>query len=130
MESIKISVVIPADIENVFKFWTDSKLHSSVTGATAKIDGKTGGKFTCWDEYISGSFVEIDHPEKIVQNWRTTEFPEESPDSILTLNFEKQDKGTKITLVQTRIPDGQAGDYKQGWVDHYFDLMKNYFENK
>ena len=128
MESIKIDVVIPGDIENVFKFWTDSKLHSSITGSVSKINGKPGSKFTCWDGYISGSFVEIDYPGKIIQNWRTVEFPEDAPDSILTLNFEKQDKRTKITLIQTRIPDGQAEDYKQGWVDHYFDLMKKYFE--
>ena len=130
MESIKINVVIPADLENVFKFWTDSALHSAITGSSAKIDAKPGGKFTCWDGYISGSFIEIDPLKKIIQNWRTTEFPEDSPDSILELNFEKQGKKTKLTLVQTRIPDGQAEDYKQGWVDHYFDLMKGYFEDK
>jgi len=62
MESIIIDVVISGDIENVFKFWTDSRLHTSITGSTAKINGKEGGKFTCWDDYISGSFVEIDHP--------------------------------------------------------------------
>jgi hypothetical protein len=60
MESIKIVVIIPADIKDVFKFWIDSYLHSSITGSIAKIDGKAGGKFTCWDGYISGSFVEID----------------------------------------------------------------------
>lgn len=129
MESIKINAIIPADIENVFKFWTDSKLHTSITGSTAKINGKAGGEFTCWDEYISGHFVEIDHPKRIIQNWRTVEFPDNSPDSILTLSFKKQNEGTKITLVQTRIPDGQGDDYKQGWIDHYFDLMKKYFKN-
>jgi uncharacterized protein YndB with AHSA1/START domain len=128
MESIKIVVIIPTDIKNVFKFWTDSFLHTSITGSIAKIDAKAGGKFTCWDEYISGSFVEIDRPKKIVQNWRTIEFPEDAPDSVLELNFEKHTKGTKMTLVQTSIPDGQAEDYKQGWVDNYFDLMKEYFE--
>ncbi len=130
MESIKISVVIPGDLKNVFKFWTDSDLHTAITGSAAKINGIKGGKFTCWDDYIAGSFVEIDYPKKIVQNWRTVEFPEYAPDSILDLKFENHQKGTKITLVQTRIPDGQADDYKQGWVDHYFEWMKRYFEGK
>ena len=128
MESIKMNVFIPAETDPVFNFWTDSELHTSIIGSVSIIDGITGGKFTCWDGYISGSFVEIDYPNKIVQNWRTTEFPEDAPDSILELNFEKYKGGTKLTLVQTRIPDGQAEDYRQGWMDHYFDLMKSYFD--
>ena len=122
-----MSIVIPADVENVFKFWIDSDLHTKITNSPAKIDGRQGGKFTSWDNYISGKFIENEPLKKIIQSWRTTNFPEDAPDSILNLNFEKDKKGTKIILNHSKIPEGQANNYRKGWNDFYFDLMTNYY---
>ncbi len=63
-----------------------------------------------------------------MQAWRTTEFPEGSPDSRLEMLLEEAKGGTKITLVHTNIPDGQGKDYEQGWIAFYFKPMKQYFK--
>jgi activator of HSP90 ATPase len=62
-----------------------------------------------------------------VQAWRTTEFPKGSPDSRVEIILETIDGGTKLTLLHSNIPEGQADDYKKGWQEFYFDPMKEYF---
>jgi activator of HSP90 ATPase len=69
-------------------------------------------------------------PARIVQTWRTTEFPQNAPDSRLEISLEKAKGGTKITIVQTEIPKGQGASYHQGWIDYYFTPMKRYFAGK
>ena len=41
--------------------------------------------------------------------------------------LELVEDGTKITIIHSDIPEGQADDYKQGWQDFYFKPMKDYF---
>ncbi len=127
MESFKISEVFPVKPEKIYSAWLDSKTHSEITVSPAKIDPKVTGKFKAWDGYISGTTVELVPGKKIVQKWRTTEFPPESPDSILELTLEETKAGTKLTLSHKNIPAGQSDEYKQGWIDYYFEPMKKYF---
>jgi activator of HSP90 ATPase len=98
-----------------------------MTGSPAKVDGKVGGDFTAWDGYISGTFLELEKDRKIVQSWRTSEFPEEAEDSRVEVILEASGKGTKIMLIHSDIPEGQEEEYKQGWEDFYFKPMKVYF---
>ena len=63
---------------------------------------------------------------EIVQKWRTTEFGSQDAHSILTVRLEENDLGCLLTLIHEEIPDGQP-DYEQGWRDHYFNPMLQYF---
>ena len=98
-----------------------------MTGSTAKVTGKVGGKFSAWDGYISGRTLELTPDQRIVQAWRTTEFPEEAPDSRLELVLEKVASGTKVTLTHSEMPEDQVESYRQGWEDFYFKPMKAFF---
>jgi activator of HSP90 ATPase len=111
----------------LFAAWLSTKEHSAFTGSPAKISAKAGGKFTAWDGYISGTTIQVVKDKKIVQKWRTTEFPDESPDSLVIIEFEKVKDGTKFILTHQEIPQGQAQEYKKGWDDFYFKPMRNYF---
>jgi activator of HSP90 ATPase len=127
VESLNLSTVLPGEPEKIYKAWLDSKEHSAFTGSPAEIDGRGGGKFTAWDGYIEGTTLELQPFKRILQAWRTTEFPEASPDSLLEVLFEPAAQGTKLTLVHTNIPDGQSEDYREGWEDFYFAPMQKYF---
>jgi hypothetical protein len=59
---------------------------------------------------------------------RQIEFKEKDEDSKLTVLLSKSKEGTELTLIHTNIPEGQPL-YKQGWINHYFIRMKNYFES-
>lgn len=126
-ESLRVSITLKAPPERVYRAWLSSQEHAAFTGGEAKIVPRTGGKFTAWDGYISGKTVELEPFKRIVQSWRTTEFPEGSPDSRLEILLEGLKAGTKVTLVQSEIPDGQGKQYKKGWHDFYFKPMKEYF---
>jgi activator of HSP90 ATPase len=124
----KISKVIPASPAEIYKAWLSSKGHSAMTGSAAKVTGKVGGKFSAWDGYIFGRTLELEPDRRIVQAWRTSEFPDDAPDSHLDVLLEKTKTGTKVTFTHTQIPKGQADSYKQGWDDFYFKPMKDYFK--
>ena len=98
-----------------------------MTGSAARVSGKAGGRFTAWDGYISGRTLELEPDQRIVQAWRTTEFPDDAPDSHLEVFLEKVKRGTKISFIHTGLPSGTAASYKQGWKDFYFTPMKAYF---
>jgi activator of HSP90 ATPase len=125
--SFTLSSVFPLPPAKLFTAWLSSKEHSAFTGSPAKISAKVGGKFTAWDSYISGTTIKMVQDKKIVQKWRTTEFPDKSPDSLVTIEFETVKDGTKLILTHSEIPQGQAQEYKKGWDDFYFKPMRNYF---
>ncbi len=62
-----------------------------------------------------------------MQRWRTNEFDKYDPDSLLTVIIEPNKKGSTLTLIQVNIPKGQTKKYKQGWIEYYFERMKQYF---
>jgi len=123
----KLAAVIPARPADVYKAWLTTKGHTAMTGSAAKVDGKIGGKFTAWDGYIFGSTLELIPDQFIVQAWRTTEFPDEAPDSLVEISLKETKGGTKVTLTHTQIPTGQKDSYRQGWEDFYFKPMKEHF---
>lgn len=98
-----------------------------MTGSPAKVDGRDGGAFTAWDGYIWGTFLELTPNKRILQSWRTSEFPEDAEDSQVEILLEEQNGKTKLTLVHTNIPAGQSESYRQGWEDFYFKPMREYF---
>jgi len=122
-----LTAIIPAKPSEIYKAWLSTKGHAAMTGSAAKVDGKVGGKFSAWDGYIFGTTLELTPNERILQAWRTTEFPEDAPDSRVEIIFEEAASGTKITLVHSNMPEGQVDDYRQGWEDFYFKPMMEYF---
>jgi activator of HSP90 ATPase len=44
--------------------------------------------------------------------------------------LETAGKETKLTLIHTDIPDGQAESYEGGWEDSYFKPMREYFSKQ
>jgi activator of HSP90 ATPase len=122
-----ISAVIPANPSDIYSAWLSTEGHAAMTGSPANADGNVGGTFTAWDGYIFGSTLELEPGQRIVQAWRTSEFPDKAPDSRLEILFEDVPGETKVTLIHSDMPEDQAGSYRQGWEDFYFKPMKEYF---
>jgi activator of HSP90 ATPase len=126
-DTIQLSTILPVSAERIYEAWLSSKEHSAFTGSPAQIDPEVGGEFSAWDGYIQGVTTGLEPYKRIVQNWRTTEFPPDSPDSRLEVYLEGVEGGTKVTLVHTEIPLGQGQTYYTGWEDYYFKPMQEYF---
>jgi activator of HSP90 ATPase len=139
-DCFEVTAHLPAKPDEVYRAWLDGDEHSAFTGGKAEVEPRVGGRFTAWDGYIEGRTLELEPPSgvpatagarlRILQAWRTTEFPEGSPDSRLEVLLEKSRGGTRITLRHSDIPAGQGAEYQQGWEEHYFTPMKRYFAGK
>ncbi len=126
-DSFTISTVLAASAQRVYEAWLNSAEHGAMTGGAAQIDPNAGGKFSAWDGYITGKTFELEPYRRIVQSWRTAEFPADAPDSRLEILLEENADGTRLTLKHSNIPAGQGSSYESGWVSNYFDPMKDYF---
>jgi activator of HSP90 ATPase len=112
--------------ETLYTAWLDSKTHSEMTGGSAQCSAELNGAFSTWDGYITGFNKALIPNKEIVQSWRTTEFLDSDNDSEVIIQLSKTSDGCRLTLIHQNIPEGQP-DYEKGWIDYYFEPMKDYF---
>jgi activator of HSP90 ATPase len=127
MNGYTLTEVIAAKPAKIYESWLSSEGHAAMTGSPASVDGTVGGAFSAWDGYIFGKTLELRPNQRIAQTWRTSEFPEDAPDSHVVVDLEEVSGGTKITLTHSNMPADQVDSYRQGWEDFYFKPMKEYF---
>lgn len=116
--------------QQVYDAFLSPNGHSAMTGgAAAKITDKVGAAFMAWDGYITGKNIELVPGKKIVQAWRTSEFPDDAKDSVLKIELSptKDGKGTVLKMTHSNIPAGQENSYGPGWHESYWEPMKEYF---
>ena len=121
-ESITVRAVIPATADRVYAAWLDGKEHGKMTGAPASVD-----EHTACDGYIRGTILELEPSRRIVQSWRSTDFPLGHADSRLEVHLRDVDGSCELTIVHAEIPVGQGTMYESGWRDHYVQPMLRYF---
>lgn len=126
MGKIEQTIIFKASPEDVYDALMDSKKHSKFSGSKSEISRSVGGKFTAYDDYISGTTVELVAGKKIVQRWRGSDWPE-GHFSIATFEFKKIKDGTELTFTQEGVPDNQVKSITQGWIDFYWEPMKKTF---
>lgn len=118
---------LPAAPEAVYTAWLSSEEHSAMTGGEAKIGASPDAPYKAWDGYIEGRNVELVPGRRIVQTWRTSEFPNGHPDLLLTVELEPIAGGARLTLTHRGVPDGQTSYETHGWKEFYFEPMRVYF---
>jgi len=122
-----ISDVIPASPEEIYTAWLDTEGHSLMTGSAARVNDQVDGAFEAWDGYIQGRNFALEPGKRILQAWRTTEFGPSDEDSLVEITLEPTASGTKVTIRHSNLPEN-GDQYRQGWIDFYFQPMKDYFE--
>jgi len=105
----------------------DSQKHSEFTGSRATGKKTVGSHFSAWDGYIRGEYLELEEGKRIVQSWVTSEWPQDFAPSRLELTFKDLGDKTEITLVQSGVPVAQEAELRQGWIDFYWEPLKDYF---
>lgn len=122
----EVSELIPASPNKVYNAWLDSEEHASMTGDTARVSAVAGEPFEAWGGYIQGRNIELEAGKRILQSWRTSEFEDSDPDSLLEVVFSTEGSGTRVTIRHSNLPP-HGMQYQQGWIDSYFTPMKEYF---
>ena len=126
-EKYELLQTIQATPKRLYEAWLDSKEHSQMTNKDASIKSSEDTTFTTINGRITGENIELEPYYRIVQSWRTVDFPRDSQNSHLEIIFEPNHRGTILELRHSNIPDGQGESCKQEWSKNYFTPMKTYF---
>jgi uncharacterized protein YndB with AHSA1/START domain len=91
----------------------------------AEIDLKVNGRYRIAMQpklgalqYLSGTYVEVKPPERLVMTWSSQGSPRhDGYESLLTLEFVAHGPTTtEVLLMHERIPDLYVRDFDAGWI--------------
>jgi activator of HSP90 ATPase len=120
---IRQTATFKASPHDVFEALMDSRKHAKFTGAPAKISRKIGGEFSVYGGGLSGKTIELVSDKKIVQEWRSDDWPE-GHFSHASFSLKQIKGGTQLSFYQSNVPDEHYDGIKQGWIDYYWKPMK------
>jgi len=127
-DAFQLEALVPAEPQRVFAAWMDGREHAAFTGGgEAVVEPWAGGRFIAWDGYIHGILLGVDEGRRIVQTWRTAEFPPESRDSRVVVEFEPARGGTRVIVRHSDLPPSHVKKYERGWNEHYLKPLVRYF---
>jgi len=127
VKTITQRILVQATPAEVYEAFVNSRVHAAFTGSPATGSARVGGRFTAWDGYISGVHRELVKGRRIVQDWRTSEWPDGAKPSRVEFSLKAVKGGTEIRMVHSDVPAEQADSYRQGWIDYYWDQLKAHF---
>ena len=128
-ETIELSRYLPAPPLRIFDAWLDAADHAAMTGGKATVASReVGGRYTAWDGYIDGSHVALEPGVRILQSWRSDDFPAEAVDSLLEVRLAPEDDGTRITIRHSDLPEGQGPGLLEAWDEYYLTPMEAFFQ--
>lgn len=122
-----VRFTLPVPAHEIYDAWLDSQKHSAMTGSPATASRQVEGEFTAWNGYIRGKNLLLIDNQKIVQSWRSADFPEEAADSVLSVRLTERQNLTEVEIEHCDIPPGFSVQYQSGWIEFYANPMQKYF---
>lgn len=126
-EAIHQEVVLKANRKRVYEALTDADQFRRISkGAETRISREPGGAFSLFSNAIAGRQLELVPGERIVQAWRANGW---APGDYSIARFELKEQGsdTKIIFDHTGFPKGQAEHLADGWKQHYWGPLAEFF---
>jgi activator of HSP90 ATPase len=116
--------------DELYQTFTDVARLTAFTRAPPRLfeGAKVGGKFQLFDGNVSGEYLELDRPKKIVQTWRLNEWPA-GHYSRLQIEFDQNDVDhvTVMRVTWEGVPVGQEDVTKRNWLEYYVKSIKRTF---
>ena len=128
--AIQQTVFLKAPPAELFDSFLDSRRHSAITGAPAKLGRRVGDKFTAFDGELLGRNLLVMPKQMIVQAWRSSAWKNGDPDSILVVRFEKTKTGAAAHLAHVGVPPYDHNGVTKGWKHYYWEPWKKYLAQK
>lgn len=114
----------------LYKTFTTADRLAAFTRASPKIfeGAHIGGKFELFDGNVSGEFVELEEPVKIVQKWRLGQWVP-GHYSRLEIHFDQNERDavTVMRVVWEGVPTGQEEVTRRNWGEYYVRSIKKTF---
>ena len=124
------SVILPERAEVLFDMYMDASVHTTITSAPVTINKNDDGGFQAFNGVLSGIFLQVVKPSLIVQLWRSTQFNDSDPDSILILSFIPVGDEGRVDLVHLDVPDHDYKGVSEGWEKFYWVPWRKYLESQ
>lgn len=118
-----------ASAHEVFEMLMDSKLHAAFSEGSAKISRKVGGSFSVFDGYATGKNIKLVPDKKIVQSWHASDWKKDEISEV-TFSIAPARTGCTLTFTQKNVPEEHYSAIKQGWIDFYWNPMKEMLKNR
>ncbi len=119
-----------APASELYQTFTDPQRIAAFTRAAPKLfeGAKKGGKFELFGGNVSGEYLELIEPMKIVQSWRLEQWPK-GHYSRLEINFDQNDVDnvTVMRVSWSGVPIGQEEVTKRNWGEYYVRSIKATF---
>lgn len=128
--TIRQTVTIDATPIEVYEAYVNPEKQAEFTGESASGTARAGYRFTASDGYIEGKHLKLARGKKVVQEWKTSEWPAGYPPSLLELTLKAKGKRTELTMVHSKVPAEQAARYAEGWMEYYWEPLRSYFAKK
>jgi activator of HSP90 ATPase len=116
--------------EEMFQTFTDPQRLAAFTRAPPRTfeGAKPGAKFVIFDGNVSGEFVTLDKPTKIVQKWRLAQWPEgHTSNQEIIFDQNQIDHVTNMRVTWTGVPVGQEEVVQRNWEGYYVRAIKQTF---
>jgi activator of HSP90 ATPase len=94
-----------ASPQRIYEALLDTKQFTAFSGRRAEINREVGGAFSLFDGHITGRNVELVPNKRIVQAWRTADWPE-GVYSIARFELTAQGSGTHLVFDHIGFPEG------------------------
>ncbi len=129
MQSLRLTRLIKADRETVFKAWTDPAqltkwaCPEGVELEAVEVDLRLGGKHQLKMKSPEGEFFNmngvytvIEPPAKLAYTWRWLEEAHDCGETLVTVEFNQVGDNTEVVVTHDRFPNPEAKQgHDEGW---------------
>lgn len=116
--------------EELYQTFVDPGRLAAFTRSPPKVfeGAQKGGKFELFGGNVSGEYLELEEPKKVVQSWRLSQWPA-GHYSKLQIEFDQNDVDhvTVMRVVWEGVPIGQEEVTKRNWLEYYVKSIKTTF---
>ncbi len=116
--------------EEMYQTFVDPQRLAAFTRSPPKVfeGAEKGGKFELFGGNVSGEYLELESPKKIVQSWRLSQWPA-GHYSKLQIEFDQNDVDhvTVMRVTWEGVPVGQEEVTKRNWLEYYVKSIKTTF---
>jgi activator of HSP90 ATPase len=123
-KTIKQRARFKLDPDQIYQLLTDSKRHTKLTGQKAVISSKVGGPFSTHGGRVSGIVVDLVPGRRVVQAWRSKDFPVGAFSMAAFELSPTDDGGTQLVLTHRGVPKHLIPNVEADWRTTYWDKIR------
>lgn len=125
MADFETEIDIEAPVEEVFRHLVEPDAMVRWMGQHADLDARPDGAFAVDVNGVPvrGRYVEVEAPSRVVVTWGMAGSDDLPPGSTrVEFTLSPTERGTRLRLVHSGLPDTQRDQHRQGW-EHFLPRL-------